>query len=89
VRYTLFWKADAFSKHWHNEAFILYLSTGEEEVALGGLQQLYLGKLFKNISSYSMGTGFTIGQVRVDSCHTLQQLGTLLAQSEGDIAKLG
>lgn len=36
--YMLFWKEDVFSKHRHNEAFVLHLSTGEEEVVLGGLQ---------------------------------------------------
>lgn len=68
----LFWKEDVFSKHWHNEAFFLHLSTGEEEVALGGLQQRYLRELFKSIFSYSMKNGFMMGEVRVDSCHTLR-----------------
>ena len=83
----LFWK-DVFSKHWHNEAYILHLSTGEEEVALGGLQELYLRELFSNVFSYSMKTSFTMGEVRVDSCHTLRQLRTLLTHSRGDITKL-
>lgn len=72
MRYMLLWKEEIFSKHWHNEAFVLHLSSGEEEVALGGLQQLYLRKLFKSVFSYSMKTGFTMGEVRVDSCHILR-----------------
>lgn len=69
----LLWKEDLFSKHRHNEAFVLHLSTGEEEVVLGGLQQLYLRELFTSVFfSYSMKTGFTTGEVRVDSCHTLR-----------------
>lgn len=71
MQYTLFWKEDTFSKHRHNEAFVLHLSTGEEEVVLGGLQQLYLKELFKSIFSYSVKNGFTMEEVRVDSCHTV------------------
>lgn len=52
-----------FSNHWHNEAFILRLSTGEGEVVLGGLQQLYIRKLFKSIF-YFMKTGFSVDQKR-------------------------
>lgn len=71
--YMLFWKEDVFSKHRHNEAFVLHLSTGEEEVVLGGLQHFSSESFLKAFFfSYSMKTLFTMGEVRVDSCHTLR-----------------
>lgn len=65
--YTLYWNEEVFSEHWCNEAFVLHLSTGEEQIVLGGLQQLYLRELFKSFSTYSVKTDFMMGQLRVYS----------------------
>lgn len=78
-------KEDISSKHRHEEAFVAHLSTGEEEVVLGGLQRVYLREVFKSVFPYTMKSGFRIWEVRVYSCLTLR---TLLTHFGGDITKL-
>lgn len=65
-------KEDLSSKHRHDAAFAFHLSTGEEEAVLGGLQQVNLREVYKSVFSYIMKSGFTIWEVRVGSCLTLQ-----------------
>lgn len=65
-------KEDIASKHRHEEAFVAHLSTGEEEVVLGGLQRVYLREVFKSVFAYTMKIGFTIWEVGVCSCLMLQ-----------------